>query len=109
MSEIMNFDTDAQYTHEYSSVPQQVMEMTIYKDVDDSVSELVNNIKKARADVQEPEAESLGDVWIDVDHTVESPEKNDDLVQERNKTAEDYEADIQQLKDTYSAKEDIRN
>ncbi len=159
MGEINNFDTSARYTHQYSNFPSQVMEQTYYKDVDDSVSELVNTIKKTRAegqyaeasnmisrnisklknmfisavdinrlveeirnaqifaikkrklvyiDAAEPEAEFEGDVWFDIDNTVEDPEKNTDLVEERNKTPEDYEAEIDELRSTYEALEGER-
>ena len=35
----------ASYTNEYSKLPFQIMERTYFKDVDDSVADLVNQIK----------------------------------------------------------------
>lgn len=35
----------AKYTNEYSKLPYQIMELHNYKDVDDSIAEIVNEIK----------------------------------------------------------------
>ena len=35
----------AKYTNEYSKLPYQIMELHNYKDVDDSIAEIVNQIK----------------------------------------------------------------
>ena len=50
MSEINKFDTSSLYTHNFgSSFPSQVMEQTNFKDVDDEVASIVNNVKAKRA------------------------------------------------------------
>ena len=35
----------ASYTHEYSNFPTTIMEKSNYKDVDDTVAELINQLK----------------------------------------------------------------
>ena len=39
----------ASYTNEYSQLPFQIMQRTYFKDVDNSVAELVNQIKELQA------------------------------------------------------------
>ena len=39
----------ARYTNEYSKLPYQVMELHNYKDVDDSIAEIVNEIKNLQS------------------------------------------------------------
>lgn len=39
----------AKYTNEYSKLPYQIMELHDYKDVDDSIAEIVNQIKNLQS------------------------------------------------------------
>ena len=39
----------AKYTNEYSKLPSQIMELHNYKDVDDSIAEIVNEIKSLQS------------------------------------------------------------
>ena len=39
----------ANYTNEYSRLPYQIMELHNYKDVDDSIAEIVNQIKSLQS------------------------------------------------------------
>ena len=39
----------ANYTNEYSKLPYQIMELHNYKDVDDSIAEIVNQIKSLQS------------------------------------------------------------
>ena len=39
----------AKYTNEYSKLPSQIMELHNYKDVDDSIAEIVNQIKSLQS------------------------------------------------------------
>jgi hypothetical protein len=39
----------AEYTHEYSQFPSQILELHNFKDVDDSVASLVNQIKNLQS------------------------------------------------------------
>ena len=39
----------ARYTNEYSKLPYQIMELHNYKDVDDNIAEIVNQIKSLQS------------------------------------------------------------
>ena len=39
----------ARYTNEYSKLPYQIMELHNYKDVDDNIAEIVNQIKNLQS------------------------------------------------------------